>query len=72
MITTKAFWKAALQRALRTLCQTALALIGTSTLMSQLNWIEVVSASCLAAIVSLLTSIIAGLPEVKKDEKKEV
>lgn len=63
----KEFWIAALIRALRTLAQTAVATIGTSALLSEVNWIAVASASVLAAILSILTSIATGLPEV--DEK---
>lgn len=50
-------------RALKTICQTALATIGTAAVMSQVNWVAVISASVLAGILSLLTSL-AGLPEV--------
>lgn len=64
---SKEFWKAALVRALRTLCQTALALIGTAALMQDVNWVQVASASGLAALVSVMTSIATGLPEVKKE-----
>ena len=63
----KKFLAAAGIRALRTLAQTAVATIGTSALLSEVNWIAVASASVLAAILSLLTSIATGLPEV--DEK---
>lgn len=55
--------KAAGIRALKTICQTALATIGTAAVMSQVNWVAVISASVLAGILSLLTSL-AGLPEV--------
>lgn len=59
----KEWWKAAGIRALKTFCQTAVALIGTSVVMEQVNWLAVGSASLLAAILSLLTSL-AGLPEL--------
>ena len=68
---TKDFWKAALIRALRTFCQTAVASIGTTAVISEVNWIAVASTSALAAILSLLTSIATGLPEVTPEEKKE-
>lgn len=58
------FWIAALIRALRTLAQTAIATIGTSAVLSEVNWAVVGSASVLAAILSILTSIATGLPEV--------
>lgn len=64
----KKFLVAALIRALRTLCQTAIATIGTAVLISEVNWIAVASASGLAAILSILTSIATGLPEVDKDD----
>ena len=60
------WWKAAGIRALKTVCQTAVATIGTSAILSEVNWIAVASASALAGILSLLTSV-AGLPEVKED-----
>lgn len=59
--------KAALIRAVKTVAQTAIATIGTSALMGQVNWIMVGSASLLAGVLSILTSI-AGLPEVKHTE----
>lgn len=62
----KNWWKAAGIRALKTVCQTAVATIGTSAILSEVNWIAVASASALAGILSLLTSI-AGLPEVKEE-----
>ena len=64
-MTNKEFWIAALNRAVRTVAQTAVATIGTSALMSEVNWTAVVSASVLAGILSVLTSISTGLPEVK-------
>lgn len=60
----KQWFKAAGIRALKTVCQTAVALIGTTLVISDVDWITVASASVLAGILSLLTSI-AGLPEVE-------
>lgn len=62
-----AFFKAASIRALRTVCQTAVATIGTSALLSEVNWIAVASASILSGILSILTSIATGLPEADGD-----
>ena len=60
----KNWWKAAGVRALKTVAQTAVATIGTSALLNEVNWIAVASASALAGVLSLLTSV-AGLPEVE-------
>lgn len=65
---SKEFWAAALVRALKTLCQTAIATIGTAVVMEEVNWIAVASASILAALLSLLTSL-GGLPEVGEDDE---
>lgn len=54
-------------RAIKTVAQTAVATIGTSAVISEVNWIMVGSASLLAGVLSLLTSV-AGLPEVPEDE----
>lgn len=59
-----AFWKATAIRAIKTVCQTAIATIGTASLLEEVNWLVVASASVLAGILSVLTSIITGLPEV--------
>ena len=61
---TKRWFKAAGIRALKTVAQTAVAVIGTSALISQVDWLAVASASILAGILSMLTSV-AGLPEVE-------
>lgn len=61
----KEWIKAAGVRALKTVAQTAVATIGTSAVISEVNWIAVLSASLLAGILSLLTSV-AGLPELDK------
>lgn len=61
------WFKAAGIRALKTVAQTAVATIGTSVAIGDVNWIMVLSASALAGILSLLTSV-AGLPELDKDD----
>lgn len=60
------FWKAALIRALRTLCQTAIASIGTTALLEEVNWLMVGSTAALAALLSILNSIATGLPEAEE------
>ena len=63
------FWKATLIRAIKTVCQTAVATIGTAMVLTDVNWQMVVSASILSGILSVLTSIAAGLPEVDDQEE---
>ena len=65
-VDTKDWFKNAVTRAVRTMAQTAISTIGVSAVMSDVNWVMVGSASVLAGILSLLTSI-AGIPEVKKE-----
>ena len=63
-IFTREWWEAAGIRAIKTVAQTAIATIGTSAVLGDVNWLAVGSASVLAGILSLLTSL-AGLPEVE-------
>ena len=65
-ITSKEFWKAALTRAVKTVAQAAVASIGAAMAISEVDWIYVVSASALAGVLSILTSIANGLPEVEE------
>ena len=68
-IFTKEWLRASLIRAIRTIAQTAVAMIGTSLVMQDVNWIAVASASALAGVLSILTSL-AGLPEVEKGNER--
>nr|DAH15931.1 MAG TPA: holin [Bacteriophage sp.] len=61
----KKWFKAAGVRALKTVAQAAIATIGTSAVLNEVDWLMVVSASVLAGVLSLLTSL-AGLPEVEE------
>lgn len=67
MIKFKRWIAAAGVRAIKTVAQTAVATIGTTAIMSEVDWKVVVSASVLAGLLSLLTSV-AGLPELKEEE----
>ena len=62
---SKKWWKCAGIRSIKTIAQTAVATIGTATVLGEVDWIMVISASILAGILSMLTSV-AGLPEVKE------
>lgn len=64
---TAKWWKAAGVRAIKTVAQTAIGIIGASVVLSDVNWVTVASASVLAGVLSLLTSV-AGLPEIKEDK----
>lgn len=68
-ILTTRFWKATGVRAIKTCCQTAVALIGTNAIgISDVDWIGIASGAALAGIVSVLTSVATGLPEVKDEQ----
>lgn len=62
----KTWAKAAGIRAIKTVAQTAVATIGTAAVLQEVNWVMIVSASVLAGVVSILTSV-AGLPEVNTE-----
>lgn len=68
---SKTWLKYAGIRALKTVCQTAIASIGTAAVLSEINWVAVGSASILAGILSLLTSL-AGIPEVDLEETRAI
>lgn len=69
-VDTKKWLKASEIRAIKTVAQTAIATIGTSAVLGEVNWIMVASASALSGILSILTSI-AGIPEVESKEESE-
>lgn len=62
---SKAWWKAACIRAVKTMAQAAIATIGASTMITETNWVMVASATVMAGVLSILTSV-AGLPEVEE------
>lgn len=68
-VNTKEWFRKAGMRAVKTVAQTAIATIGTSTVIASVDWKMVVSASVVAGILSLLTSV-AGLPEVTESEEQ--
>lgn len=65
----KNWFKAAGIRAIKTIAQTAVATIGTAVAMGDVNWVMVASAAALAGILSLLTSVATGLPEVNNEKE---
>ena len=68
-VDTKKWLKASAIRAVKTMAQTAVATIGTSAVMGDVNWLMVASASALSGIISILTSV-AGIPEVEGKENE--
>ena len=64
----KEWFKAAGIRAIQTLAQTAIATIGTAAVLGDVNWVMVASAAALAGVLSLLTSVATGLPEVNNEK----
>ena len=69
-VMSKKWFKAAVVRAIKTVAQTAVATIGTTAMISEVDWVMVASTSALAGILSILTSV-AGLPEVKDDTDEQ-
>lgn len=67
----KKFIKCAVIRAVKTMCQTAIGIIGASTLISEVNWLTCLSAVVMSGILSILTSVVGGLPEVDYEYKEE-
>lgn len=63
----KDWFKAAGIRAIKTIAQTAVATIGTAVAMGDVNWVMVASAAALAGVLSLLTSVATGLPEMNNE-----
>lgn len=67
-LTSTTWWQASLIRALKTVCQTIIAMVGTSTMIEQIDFKVVCSSAILAGVLSILTSL-AGLPEVEEGEE---
>ena len=63
---SKDFWEAAALRSIRTFAQTMVSAIPASAILTEINWTYIISASALAALVSVLMSIATGLPEVEE------
>lgn len=68
----KAFFKATLVRMLRTFAESALAYIGTAAMLHDVNWIGVLSAGAMGAVVSFLMAVSTGLPEVSYDKASDL
>ena len=68
-MTWKLWIKYAGIRAIKTVAQAALALLSTATVLHDVNWVMLLSSSALAGIISLLTSVITGLPEIDLKER---
>ena len=68
-VDTRKWIKASVVRAVKTMAQTAVAIIGTCTVMGDVNWAMVASASALSGIISILTSV-AGIPEVGGEDNE--
>lgn len=66
----KDWFKAAGIRAIKTVAQTAVATIGTAVALGDVNWVMVASAAALAGVLSLLTSVATGLPEVNNESRE--
>ncbi len=64
----KEWFKAAGIRAIKTIAQTAIATIGTAAVLGDVNWVMVASAAALAGVLSLLTSVATGLPEMNNEK----
>lgn len=64
---SKDFWECAMERAIRTFAQTMASLIPASAILTEINWTYILSASCVAALLSILTSVVTGLPEAEED-----
>lgn len=65
---SKQWWKAAAVRAVKTVAQTALAMLPAAGMITEVDWLTVAYTAALAGVVSLLTSMKMGLPEVSEDE----
>lgn len=70
MLFNKAWWKAALVRAVRTIAQTAVGSIAVGAALHEIDWLRVLSVAVVAGLLSVLTSL-AGLPEVEGEQEKQ-